>query len=125
MMKNLLDLWILKKKSGIVIFSKVNNPITDDDCLGGIISALSYFVKGELKETLTNFRTDSFQYNLLIKNKIMFVGRFPRLIEEWYILQELNDIAEKFFIRYPKHIFDNWDYNVSKFIGFNEVLAEP
>ena len=67
MMKNLLDLWILKKKSGIVIFSKVNNSITDDDCLGGIITTLSYFVKDELGETLTNFRTDSFQYNILKK----------------------------------------------------------
>jgi len=79
---------------------------------------------GELKETLTNFRTDSFQYNILKKNKIMFVGRFPRLIEEWYILQELNNQAKNFFARYPKHIFDNWDYDVGKFIGFNDVLAE-
>ena len=54
----------------------------------------------------------------------MFVGRFPRLIEEWYILQELNDLAENFFARYPKHIFDNWDYDVSKLLGFNDVLAE-
>ena len=81
-------------------------------------------MKGELGETLTNFRTDDFQYNLLIKNKIIFVGRFPRLIEEQYILQELNGIAEKFFTRHPKHIFDNWDYDVSKFIGFNGVLVE-
>ncbi len=91
---------------------------------GGIISVLSYFVKGEFGETLANFGTDSFQYNILIKHKIMFVSRFPKLIEEGYILQELNDIAESFFVRYPKHIFNNWDYNVSKFIGFNEVLAE-
>ena len=63
--------------------------------MGGIISALSYFVKGELGETLVNFGTNSFQYNILIKHKIMFVGRFPKLIREGYILQELNDIAKK------------------------------
>jgi len=45
-----------------------------------------------------NLKFKSFQYNILIKHKIMFVGRFPRLIEEWYILQELNDIAEKLLI---------------------------
>ena len=75
-MKNLLDLWILEKKSGIVIFSKVNNPISDDDCLGGIISALSYFVKGELGEKLTNFRTDCFQYNILKKIKSCLLADF-------------------------------------------------
>ncbi len=123
MVKNLLDLWILKD-CGIIIFSKVNNPIFDDQCLAGIISALSYFVKSKLCETLTHFSTDKFQYNLIRKHNILFVGRFSRFTGQKLILQELNYIADQFFIRYPKQILDRWDYNINRFAAFQEALAE-
>ena len=45
--------------------------------------------------------------------KIIVIGEsqednfVPKLIGEEYFLQELNHIAERFFTRYPTHIFNN------------------
>lgn len=132
MIKHLIDLWILKEY-GIVIFSKSDPLDPDDQCLGGLISALYSFTQSGFGETLFRFTTDKHQYYIVKQQGILFAGRFPRnkTIKEKFILKDLEKIGKKFFERYTKEEVDNWDHNLNKFIDFqddikpkNEVLGD-
>ena len=81
MIKHLLDLWILKD-CGIIIFSKVKYHKTDDQCLGGLTSALYYFTQKGLNEKLQGFTTNEFEYKLVEKEQLLFLGTFPPKIRE-------------------------------------------
>ena len=123
MIKHLIDLWILKEY-GIVIFSKSDPLDPDDQCLGGLLSALYSFTQSGFGETLLRFTTDRHQYYIIEQHKILFAGRFPRnkTIKEKYILKDLEKIGKKFFERFTKAEVNNWDHNINKFIGFHEEI---
>ena len=58
---HLVDLWVLKEY-GIVIFSKSSPLNPEDQCLGGLISALYSFTQIGFNETLFQFTTDKCCY---------------------------------------------------------------
>ena len=123
MIKHLIDLWILKDY-GVVIFSKADPLDPDDQCLGGLISALYSFTQSGFGETLLRFTTDKHQYYIVEQQGILFAGRFPRnkAIKERFILKDLEKIGKKFFERFTKAEVNNWDHNINKFIGFQEEI---
>ena len=111
--------------SGIVIYHKVKDPFVDDDCLGGFISAFICYTKDQFQESLNRFSITSFQFYLLKEYKITFIGKFPRRLEENIVLKELKEIVDKFFRNFPRHLFDNWDFNINKFITFDATIDIP
>jgi len=117
----LLDLWIITNDSGIVVYRKVKDISTDDDCLGGFISAFIYYIKNRFHQPLETFSVSSFQFYLLREHKITFMGKFHRQLKESIVLRELVEFRDKFFANFPRDIFDNWDSDVSKFIEFDYV----
>jgi len=121
----LLDLWIITNDSGIVVYRKVKDISTDDDCLGGFISAFIYYIKDRFHQPLERFSTSSFQFYLLKEHQISFMGKFPRQLKESIALRELVEFSDKFFAHFPRDFFDNWDSDVSKFAEFDYVIDSP
>ncbi len=78
---NLLDLLIIANDSGIMIYHKVKDPLTEDDCLGGFISAFMGYIKVQFREPLEKFSITSFDFYLQKEHKITFIGKFPRRLE--------------------------------------------
>lgn len=123
MIKYLQDLWILKEY-GLILFSKIRHHNTDDQCLGGLTSALYSFTQTGLHETLLRFTTNKFEYKILEKHELLFVGTFLTKTKDKVAFSELNHIAEKFFEKYSEENIRNWDYNVNKFSEFkHEVMT--
>jgi len=118
----LLDLWIITNDSGIIIYHKVKNSLTDDDCLGGFISAFICYIKNCFQERLDGFSITNFQFYLLKEHKITFIGKFPRRVEESIAFKELVETVQKFFRHFPRKQFDNWDFDVNKFTVFDEII---
>ncbi len=130
MIKHLRDLWILKD-CGIILFSRVKDHETDDQCLGGLTSALYYFAHKGLHEKLQRFTTDKFEYKLVEKEDLLFFGTFPPKVRDKPALRELLFIADRFTKKYPKEIFEQWDHNINMFIDFerevkprNEIIGD-
>ena len=121
----LLDLLIITNDSGIMIYHKVKDHLTEDDCLGGFISAFISYIKDQFREPLEKFSITNFDFYLLKEHKITFIGKFPRRSEENIVLIELREIVDKLFRNFPRHLFDNWDFNVSKFITFDTSIDNP
>jgi len=121
MIKHLRDLWILKD-CGILIFSKVQHHHTDDQCLGGLTSALYYFTQKGLHEKLERFTTDKHEYILVEKEHLLFLATFPPKIRDKTALHELHFVADKFLKNYPKDIIEEWDHNMNLFIDFDKVI---
>ena len=119
--KYLEDLWILKD-CGIIIFSKVRTHAIDDQCLGGLTSALYYFARQGLHETLLRFTTDKFEYKVIEREDLLFVATFPAKTKERVALNELEYIADRFLELYPKEVVEGWDHNMSRFLGFQEEV---
>ncbi len=122
---NLLDLLIIANDSGIMIYHKVKNPLTEDDCLGGLISVFMGIINEQFIEPLERFSITSFDFYLQKEHKITFIGKFPRRLEENIVLREVREIADKFFRNFPRELFDDWDFNVSKFLVFDAILNSP
>ena len=122
---NLLDLLIIANDSGIMIYHKVKDPSTEDDRLGSFITAFMGYIKTQFIEPLEKFTITSFDFYLQKEDEITFIGKFPRRLEENIVLRELREIADKFFRNFPRELFDNWDFNVSKFIAFDAIIDDP
>jgi hypothetical protein len=112
------------KECGIVIFSKSDPDNPDDQCLGGLISALYCFTQNGFGETLFRFTTDRHQYYIIERNDLLFAGRFSRTkrVEEKETLKELESVAKKFFERYSQDEIDSWDHDMKKFLRFHEDI---
>ena len=130
MIKHLQDLWILEEY-GLILFSKIIHHNTDDQCLGGLTSALYSFAQTGLQETLLRFTTNKFEYKILEKRDLLFVATFSTKTKEKVALYELNHIAEKFCKLYPIQMIENWNHDMHKFDKFeqevktrNELLGE-
>lgn len=123
MIKHLIDLWVLKEY-GLVIFNKTKPYDPDDQCFGGLTSALYGLTKNELHDPLFRFTTQHHQYYLIEKNEILFVGRFPRhkTYKEKKILKELEHVGNKFFECYSKEEIEDWDYDVNRFSDFKDII---
>ena len=121
----LLDLLVITNDSGIMIYHKVKDPLTEDDCLGGFISAFIGLIKNQFREPLEKFSIKNFDFYLQQEHKITFIGKFPRRLEENVVLRELREIVDKFFRYFPRYLFDNWDFNVSKFTEFDGIINNP
>jgi len=123
MIRHLIDLWVLKEE-GIVIFNKSHPQDPDDQCLGGLLSALYAVTQYEFGETLLEFKTDKHQYYIIKHQGLLFTGRFPRYktFKEKSILKDLHKIRKKFFTRFSKEELDTWDHDINKFSDFQEDI---
>ncbi|MFX1385493.1 MAG: hypothetical protein ACFFBP_24010 [Promethearchaeota archaeon] len=126
--KVIQDIWILSD-AGTVIFHRVFDEKVDPQLFGGLMTALNTFAEEISKRGLSNFEIGDKRFTILKRNNYLFIVNSDIKIKQKWVLQELNNIIEKFFNRYPKEVLDYWNYDLSLFVPFkNEIensLEEP
>lgn len=94
----------------------------DYDFFANFIGSLYDVMTVQFHEILRRFSTDKYKYWFIKRENVLFLGRFPLRIRDKRIVKELNHIAAKFLIRYPRDYLDNWGYSRRKFDGFSNEL---
>ena len=122
MVKVVQDLWILTS-TGIVVFKRVFNSKVNAQLFGGLMSALNSFANELASGGLTNFELSSIRFTILKKYDFLFVSNSAKKVKEKRIQEELKDIAEKFFNKYPIDWFKTeWDGEISMFDDFEKDI---
>jgi len=62
-----------------------------------------------LNEKLQRFTTNKFEYKLVQKEDLLFLGTFLLKVRDETILRKLLFVADRFLMDYPKEINENWN----------------
>ena len=120
MEKIVQDIWILNE-SGIVVFSRVYDPIINEQLFGSLMTALNSFANNLAKGGLTNFELSSIRFTIYKDNGFLFVANSAKKVKEKKIQEELKIIADKFFNKYSD-ILTPWNADISVFSNFNTEI---
>jgi len=121
--KILQDIWILSE-AGIVLFHRKYDENLDDQLFGSLLSALNSFAEEVVKDGLSNFELQNKRFTFLKKSNLIFIANSSKKIKEKKVLEELEEIVEKFFHLYPPQILDNWDNDISIFKKFENEIED-
>ena len=122
-MKILQDIWILSE-AGIVLFHRIYDENIDDQLFGSLLSALNSFAEEVVKDGLSNFELQNKRFTFLKKNNLIFIANSSKKIKEKKVMEELEDIVEKFFELYPPQLLETWDNDVSIFKNFESQIKD-
>ncbi len=120
--KILQDIWILSE-SGIVVFSRVFNPKVNEQLFGALMTALNSFARELSSGGLTSFELSSIKFSLMKLNKFIIVANSAKKVKEKKVLDELKNVAEKFFSKYSD-VLNDWDNDISVFSDFGTEIED-
>ena len=120
MVKVIQDIWI-QQNNGIVLFSRVYNRKIEDQLFGALMSALSSFTQELDKEGLSSFELSDKRFIVLKKRTLLFIANSSKKFKHKKVLQELEEVSEKFFKTYQEKL-ENWDDDVSIFADFEKEI---
>ena len=93
------------------------------------MSALSSFSDKLLEGRLQNLELKKIRFTIIKKNDLIFIVNSSKKHKESKVMQQLENIANKFFSMYPDAFLKKWDNDVNAFSSFkNEIenlLEEP
>lgn len=122
-LKIIANLWIMTK-DGILLFEKTKNLKEDPLLVKTLMIALNSLAKELGNGEVSRFETNKRRFIFLKKSNITFISSTSSKVKEKKIKQELEAIAEVFFMTHPKEIFENWDLDASMFSNFDKVLKD-
>jgi len=126
--KLIQDLWI-QKSNGIVLFSRVFNKKIEDQLFGALMSALNSFAEQLSEGGLSNFELSDKKFTIIRKSNLLFICNYPKTIKEKKVNEELEAISDKFLELYPDACKDDFDCELTQFLGFEKeiehALEEP
>ncbi|TFG14880.1 MAG: hypothetical protein EU531_08865 [Promethearchaeota archaeon] len=122
-MKILQDIWILSE-AGIVLFHRMYDENFDDQLFGSLLSALNSFAEEVVKDGLSNFELQNKRYTILKKNGLIFIANSSKKVKEKKVMEELEDVVERFFQLYSPQLLENWDNDISIFRNFELEIEE-
>ena len=121
-MKIIQDLWILTS-AGVVIFKRVYDAKINAQLFGALMSALSSFSRENVSGELTSFELRSIRFTIIKNNKFLFVCNSSKKAKEKRVQEELENIANEFFKKYPIEWLNNeWDQDISVFKDFEKDI---
>ncbi len=109
-------------EEGIVLFSRVFDPKVDDQLFGGLMSALNTIAETLSEGGLSNFQLSNMRFAIMKMNNILFIANASLSIKDKKLREEIQKIAEKFFVKYPKNIIMDWDNDISIFDDFEKEI---
>ena len=122
MRKILQDIWIFTD-TGISIFNRVYDPSQfNDQRFAMLLSAINSFAIHISKGGISNFELKNKKYTIVEKHNFLFIGNTDPKIKNKKVIDELEDIADKFFKIYPKDVLKNWNGDLSLFEDFEEHI---
>ncbi len=122
MVKILQDIWILNP-SGIAVFSRVYDPKINEQLFGALMSALNAYAEKLSEDGISNFELSNLRFTIVKKNQLLFIASSKKKNKEKKIVQELQNVSEKFFELYSKEL-DNWDGEITKFKSFESKIED-
>jgi len=112
-----------------VLFSRVFHEQIEDQLFGALMSALSSFSDKLLEGGLQNFELNKIRFTIIKKNDLIFIVNSSKKHKESKVMQQLENIANKFFSVYPDTFLKKWDNDINAFSNFkNEIeniLEDP
>jgi hypothetical protein len=121
--KILQDIWILTD-AGIVLFHRMYDEKIDEQLFGSLLSALNSFAEEVVKDGLSNFELQNKRFTFLKKQNLIFIANSSKKIKDKKVMEELEELAEKFFESYPPQILKNWDNDVNFFKDFETQIKD-
>jgi len=122
-MKILQDIWILSE-AGIVLFHRIYDENFDDQLFGSLLSALNSFAEEVVKDGLSNFELQNKRFTILKKNGLIFIANSSKKVKEKKVIEELEEVIERFFNLYSPQMLENWDNDVSIFRKFEFEIED-
>jgi hypothetical protein len=122
--KVIQDLWILQA-SGVVVYNRVFDSKVNEQLFGGLMSALNAFATELSSGGLTNFELSKIRFTILKDQEFLFVANSAKKVKEKKVQDELKNVADRFFNKYPLEWFKNdWDGDIGYFDDFEEVIGD-
>lgn len=110
---------------GKTLACRMVNLLEKSDYIGMLISALTMLAE-EIKEGgLSCFEFNSLRFNLLKRNRIIFMGTSDKRIKQGKVLRKLNGIANQFFSKYSPKTLKNLNADLQRFSSFEQELSKP
>jgi len=122
LVKILEDIWILDP-SGVAVFSRVYDPKINEQLFGALMSALNAYAEKLSEGGISNFELSNLRFTIVKKNRLLFIASSKKKNKEKKIVQELQNVSEKFFELYSKEL-DNWDGEITKFKNFENKIED-
>ncbi len=123
LVKLIRDLWILTE-SGLTIFNRVTDPTMGPQVFGGLMIALNTYAESLIEGGISNFELSSIRYTIVKKNHFLFVANSSNKIKDKKVLNELKNIAKKFFEAYSEEILKNYNSNIRVFKSFKNLITD-
>jgi len=127
MAKVIQDLWILTD-GGIVLFNRVYDPKVSAQLFGALMTALDSYSReiGMGDGGLKNFEIQNIRFTIIRNKNLLFVANSSKRFKEKKVLNELDIISERFFIKYSNTFddFENWNMEISIFSNFEEEIED-
>jgi hypothetical protein len=119
--KVIRDLWILTE-DGTAVFSRIYEQELKVQLFAMLMSALNSFAMEISTTGISNFELNNVRFDILKKNKMLFIATSSPKFKKKFILNELEIISKQFFEKYGYDISNNWDGEISKFTDFIKVV---
>jgi len=118
------DMWIFTN-TGISIFNRVYDPReVNDQRFAMLLSAINSFANHIYKGGISNFEIRNKKYTIVEKNNFLFIGNTEPKIKNKKIIDELEEISNKFFEVYPIDVLKKWNGDLSIFEDFEEYIQD-
>ncbi len=123
MEKVIQDIWILND-AGAVLYHRVFDKKVDEQLFGALMSALNLLAEELERGGLSNFELKDKKYIITKHHGILFIVNSSKKTKEKKVNEEIKRIVDKFFILYPKEMFNNWDNDISIFADFENHIKD-
>jgi len=123
MSKVIRDIWILFQE-GTVIFKRVFDEKVDAQLFGGFMSALNAFASQISDKGMSSFDLGDKNFFIHRENNLLFIVNCDKKVNKKDSTKELLSIVKKFFQKYPKTIFEQWDGDIGRFDVFKTEIEE-
>ena len=123
MEKVIQDIWILND-AGAVLYHRVFDKKIDEQLFGALMSALNLLAEELERGGLSNFELKDKKYIITKHHGILFIVNSSKKTKEKKVNEEIKRIVDKFFILYPKEMFNNWDNDISIFADFENHIKD-
>lgn len=117
------EFWIVTK-AGTLLYSYARSDRMDPNILGSIISALNSFAEVLTQGGIQNFEIKETRYYMIKQESLIFLANCPTKVKRKKILNELTDISQKFFNKFPIEFVEKYSHDPNAFCDFDEVIKE-
>ena len=117
--KKIQEIYIMDKRSGVLLFSTKNDGIkVSEDLISGFISGLNIYAQEFWNNELNNIKMQKFEFIIATIGDIIIVFRVDSGSSNKHLEKMIQDLGEEFNSRYQELLASKWDGNINIFKEF-------